>query len=107
MTAQRYRKKPVEVEALQYCDCIPEAVIDWSGARFVDVRTDVRDPDDPNKFLRETVLAIRTLEGDMIVSPGDWVIRGVKGEFYPCKPDIFAATYEPVSAVPAVSGDPE
>ena len=38
---------------------------------------------------------IETLEGTMLVSPGDWIIKGVKGEFYPCKPDIFAATYEP------------
>jgi hypothetical protein len=41
-------------------------------------------------------LLIQTLEGTMIANPGDWVIKGVKGEFYPCKPDIFAATYEAV-----------
>jgi len=41
-------------------------------------------------------LRIRTLEGELIVSPGDWIIRGVKGELYPCKPDIFEATYEKV-----------
>jgi len=41
------------------------------------------------------VSAIETLEGWHEVSPGDWIIRGVKGELYPCKPDIFAATYEP------------
>jgi hypothetical protein len=39
---------------------------------------------------------IQTLEGDMHANPGDWIIKGVKGEFYPCKPDIFAATYEAV-----------
>jgi hypothetical protein len=39
--------------------------------------------------------AIETLEGNMEVTPGDWIIRGIKGELYPCKPDIFAATYEP------------
>ena len=38
---------------------------------------------------------IKTLEGTMTAFPGDWIIRGVKGELYPCKPDIFAATYEP------------
>jgi hypothetical protein len=42
-------------------------------------------------------LCITTLEGVMTVSDGDWVIKGVKGELYPCKPDIFAATYEPVA----------
>lgn len=40
---------------------------------------------------------IPTLEGDMHVTQGDWIIRGVQGEFYPCKPDIFEATYEKVS----------
>lgn len=40
-------------------------------------------------------LWIKTLEGGHIASPGDWIIRGVKGEFYPCKPDIFASTYDP------------
>ena len=39
---------------------------------------------------------IRTLEGDMHLTEGDWIIRGVKGEYYPCKPDIFEATYEPL-----------
>ena len=41
-------------------------------------------------------LLIGTLEGTMAAAPGDWVIKGVAGEFYPCKPDIFEATYEPV-----------
>ena len=40
-------------------------------------------------------LTVRTLEGCMVASHGDWIIKGVKGEFYPCKPDIFKATYEP------------
>ena len=40
---------------------------------------------------------VDTLEGGHVVCPGDWIIQGVKGEYYPCKPDIFAATYEPVS----------
>lgn len=41
-------------------------------------------------------LSIQTLEGVMYAAPGDWIIKGVQGEFYPCKPDIFEATYEPV-----------
>lgn len=49
----------------------------------------------PGEILREgDTLYIGTLEGEMRVSPGDWIIKGVKGELYPCKPDIFAATYE-------------
>ena len=91
-----YRKKPVVIEARLYCDCTPEAITEWSGARFLEVSTAEIDPDNPNEHLTERVLAIRTLEGDMIVTPGDYVIRGVKGEFYPCKPDIFEATYERV-----------
>lgn len=42
-------------------------------------------------------IIIPTLEGNMLASPGDWIIQGIKGEFYPCKPDIFEATYEPAS----------
>src|SRR3990167_9830082 len=45
--------------------------------------------------------SIETLEGTLFVSPGDWIIAGVKGERYPCKPDIFAATYEPAAGAPA------
>ncbi len=44
---------------------------------------------------RGALAIIATLEGDMEAQPGDWIIQGVKGELYPCKPDIFAATYEP------------
>lgn len=44
----------------------------------------------------ETMVSIETLEGVMTANPGDWIITGIKGERYPCKPDIFAATYEPV-----------
>lgn len=80
---QKYRKRPVVIEARQFdladydeaCD-----VAAWCGGEPVD---------DGCK--------IPTLEGAMLASPGDWIIRGVQGEFYPCKPDIFAATYEAVS----------
>lgn len=80
MASNRYRKRPVVIEAEQYLEgealpFVEEAVLDF-------------DEDTGQQ-------TIRTLEGRMIVSHGDWVIRGVKGEFYPCKPDIFAATYEP------------
>jgi len=51
-------------------------------------------PDEPLRCL--WFLMIPTLEGEMEASPGDWIIKGVKGEFYPCKPDIFAETYEAV-----------
>lgn len=81
----KYRKKPVVVEAEQWFPGKEvEGVMDkamlsevWFGAKAEDGR-----------------YFIRTLEGDMIVMPGDYIITGVKGERYPCKPDIFEETYE-------------
>jgi hypothetical protein len=90
--AQRYRKKPVEIEAMQLEDTQTSAlaVAEWSGGHY--------SPDsNPDGSEAMHFVIIRTLEGDMLASPGDYVIRGVKGEFYPCKPDIFEATYEEVS----------
>lgn len=90
----RFRKRPVEVEAMRWPlirsseNNITERAQpfhDWIGKTFGDFWN--------NGHL---VGRIKTLEGTMEVTPGDWVIRGVKGEFYPCKPDIFAETYEPV-----------
>lgn len=80
---QRFRKKPVVIEAIQWRgeqDC--EAVFAFLGY------------DHPADEGDHSLIHIETLEGVMEASPGDWIIRGVKGEFYPCKPDIFAATYE-------------
>ena len=48
-------------------------------------------------YQTDTEVVIHTLEGDMKASPGDWIITGVNGEQYPCKPDIFEKTYEPVN----------
>lgn len=86
---KRYRKKPVEVEAVQFKDdadvlCELSAFIDNQ-----DLRVDYADPENP-------VLKIETLEGVMKASVGDYIIKGVNGEFYPCKPDIFQKTYEEV-----------
>ncbi|MEE7714225.1 hypothetical protein V3J85_23230 [Bacillus sp. 5001] len=61
----------------------------WCGGRF---NTDVKPSDHTD--VRYSI-SIPTLEGVMTADEGDWIIRGVQGEFYPCKPDIFAATYEP------------
>lgn len=87
----RFRKKPVEVEAVRYTGTADsaQAVLEWTrGKPFVE-------PDDQPGALTMS-LKINTLEGVMKAAPGDWVIRGVKGEFYPCKPDIFEATYDRV-----------
>lgn len=75
-----YRKKPVVIEAQRYTRNGLEAenVAKWCGGQQTDDGCE-----------------ITTLEGTMLADYGDWIIKGVKGEFYPCKPDIFDATYEP------------
>jgi hypothetical protein len=81
----RFRKKPVVIEATQFrageqdCD-LAKYVID---GRLL--------------YCEDGTALVDTLEGSMIARSGDWIITGVKGEIYPCKPDIFAATYEPVT----------
>lgn len=82
--AVRFRKKPVVIEAIQF----------RSPASVGEVLDFCKGYADYDHILARPV--IRTLEGDHLCSPGDWIIKGVKGEFYPCKPDIFAATYETV-----------
>lgn len=92
----QFRKKPVVIEAKQ-ASGTPESnreIIDWTRGSATPAFLDDH-PD--HDGLR---LNINTLEGAMWVTPGDWIIKGVKGEFYPCKPDIFAATYEPSPAAP-------
>ena len=83
-----YRKKPVVVEAEQFW---PQKTPWPDGVESRLVHERDRDPCYSRPF-------IKTLEGEMYVTPGDWVITGVKGERYPCKPDIFEATYEAVEA---------
>lgn len=81
----RYRKRPVEIEAVQYLYPASQApeIAEWCGGKVGD----------------DGLIYIPTLEGVMTVSINDFVIQGVQGEFYPCKPDIFAATYEAVEVV--------
>lgn len=93
MPASRYRKKPVEIDAvlntgewapiLEFLDAVGVGRIPFGHMPHITRNAD-------------GTLSIQTLEGVMRADVGDWVIRGVQGEFYPCKPDIFAATYEPV-----------
>lgn len=88
----RFRKKPVEIDAMLFTGEVDEA-FDWMnshGEPFPTARAAVHARDDQ---LSDEIY-IQTLEGEMRVSVGDWIIRGVQGEFYPCKPDIFEATYE-------------
>ncbi|AMS02456.1 hypothetical protein SEA_LORDFARQUAAD_57 [Gordonia phage LordFarquaad] len=122
---KRYCKKPVEIEALQMPDGYPadgsptsvgyaqniraHVIYQWIEANTLgsfDVNRLWLDPENfswPESGVsidaRDGRMVIATLEGGHWVSPGDFVIRGVQGEFYPCKPDIFAATYDEVSDV--------
>ena len=79
---RRYVKRPVVIEAMQYDGRNTNEVAGWLMENGVHVGWS------------NAAMVIPTLEGRMEASPGDWVIRGVKGEFYPCKPDIFAAMHE-------------
>ncbi|MDM7529985.1 hypothetical protein [Lacticaseibacillus paracasei] len=89
----KYRKKPVEIEAIQFADD-PDTLIKINDVLGLDpVNVSYEDPDNP-------VLKIPTLEGVMTAQVGDYIIKGVHGEFYPCKPDIFEETYEPSIGLP-------
>ena len=90
----RYRKKPVEIEAVQ-----------WTGENLEEIKVfvgksltyDIIDTAwEVGKGKPYVLMKIKTLEGDMIASEGDYIIKGISDEFYPCKPDIFKATYEEV-----------
>lgn len=92
-----YRKKPVVIEAHQWDGT--ESGIQRIKARFPALQTLAK----TGHLRRDEVThwRIGTLEGGHEVSKGDWIIKGIKGEFYPCKPDIFAATYEAAPEAPA------
>lgn len=81
----KFRKKPVEIEAIRWMTDNYEDIWNFVG-KSLSADANGRD------------LTIATLEGSMKANPFDWIIKGVKGEFYPCKPDIFEATYEAVES---------
>lgn len=89
MTPTQYRKKPVVIDAMQLTKDNSQEVLHW-----------VKDNGGTANVLHweDGQFLIDTLEGRMTANVGDFIIKGVKGEFYPCKPDIFAATYEEVKA---------
>lgn len=91
----QYRKKPVVIEATQWKQPGDHADV-VRGWKDSDGQIVVSDNPMLNVHGRTAVPCIKTLEGWHEVTPGDWIIKGVKSEVYPCKPDIFAATYEPV-----------
>lgn len=85
----RFRKRPVEIEARQLLGSVESAnrILGWVGSDGGDARR-------VHATKPERGLIIHTLEGAMRAEPGDWIIKGVKGEFYPCRDDIFRQTYE-------------
>lgn len=110
----KFRKKPVVIDAVLWSGTAAAAtpVIDWVLSNGGTARYScgaAASPDCPTSEYHAThhycpscpfndapeKISIDTLEGVITASPGDWIIRGVQGEFYPCKPEIFAATYEP------------
>ncbi|WP_433078928.1 hypothetical protein ACQP1P_38730 [Dactylosporangium sp. CA-052675] len=87
--ALKFRKKPVVIEAVQFTGLDSYlSIVEW-----------MKSVGDTHALANEVrfstpIMLLQTLEGTMAANPGDWIIRGVQGEFYPCKPDIFDATYE-------------
>jgi hypothetical protein len=86
----KFRKKPIVIEAEQFFvdKPLPPGVI-------IETYTDGPEWGYTGKLSKRYYVA--TLEGPLNVSDGDWIIKGIKGEFYPCKPDIFELTYEAVN----------
>lgn len=89
----KYRKKPIVIEAIQYNGKNYSEIKKLSKSREI-VQPPVLEPSKRNPS--GEYLQIKTLEGVMTASNGDWIIKGVSGEIYPCKPDIFKKTYEAV-----------
>ena len=81
----KYRKKPLEIEAVQ-----------WTGDNLPIIITFMQKVPQVDLTMGNEKVFINTLEGTMTASVGDYIIKGVKGEFYPCKPDVFEQTYEEV-----------
>jgi hypothetical protein len=85
-----YRKRPLVIEARLFGEDNGADIAAWSGGRFVT-------PTFPGGSV---IIVVPTLEGEMTAFPGDWIIKGVIGEFYPVKADVFQATYEPAGGAP-------
>lgn len=91
-------KKPVKIEAMQWLGSNDVEIYEFGEQAniYIGYRTTRLNPLEPIKEsvpIPPRVVIIRTLEGDMTADIGDWIIKGVNGEFYPCKPDIFKKTY--------------
>ena len=91
----KYRKKPVVINAIQYTNLNADEIRDFVG---IDLKQELESETAyiAGKAPPRFSLTIPTLEGDMKAMPMDFIIKGIKGEFYPCKPDIFEATYDAI-----------
>ena len=100
-TPAKYRKKPVITAAMRWDGTAQEAtaIIDWALSNDVSIHFRCRDQSGEchTGEVGTHDLAIPTLEGTMLANPGDWIVRGTEGEFYPCKPAAFEATFEAVA----------
>lgn len=95
---QQFRKKPIVIDAVQLVKVNWNSITDFLGKEEWRKGAWWANP-------RTNEVGIVTLEGTMVATENDWIIKGVKGEFYPCKPDIFEATYEPVASAQPVEAD--
>lgn len=93
MKVEKFRKKPVEIEAIQFDGHNGYSIERWSENKVVTSPILEPTPDNPTG----AYLQVKTLEGIMTAGVGDWIIRGVVGEYYPCKHDAFERTYEKVT----------
>jgi hypothetical protein len=93
LTNMKYRKKPVVIEAIQW-----DGIHGPSTAMICDTFGSSDESGEVRVWVNQygNLLIIKTLEGNMTAQPGDYIIQGVKGELYPCKPDIFEQTYDKV-----------
>lgn len=100
MSVKKYTKKPVTIEAVQY---LPRTIVENGivGEEYEGGVGEILDfvCDGAYWSPEKKGIVIPTLEGNHLASPGDYIIKGVKGEFYPCKPDIFEMTYDKVPDV--------
>lgn len=111
----KYRKKPVVIDAIQWTGENNQKIFEFlsdlpKGKLMIDERGKTKQGNEfyftHGTFHGTRCLVIETLEGNMEASLNDYIIKGIKGEFYPCKPDIFEASYEKVEDVPGISGTP-
>lgn len=104
MSAKKFRKRPIVIEAIQLswqtwnevCDFFGDDNPAFGGGCYLSETGEAIDnpPLQKDGDIPPIALKINTLEGQMIAKAGDWIIKGVAGEFYPCKPEIFDQTYE-------------